>query len=94
MEFSIVIIIAVVVTGAYLLYKAFAKKADTNQDGVVSKEEAIAEVKAIETSVVEEVKIVEAAVVEEAKVVATKAKAGVTKAKAKIKKATTRKPKA
>jgi hypothetical protein len=87
MEFSTVIIIAVVVTGVYLLYKAFAKKADTNQDGVVSKEEAIAEVKAIETAVVEEVKIVEAAIVEEAKVLTTKAKA-------KIKKATTRKPKA
>ena len=58
MDFSTVIIIAIVAAGGYMLYKAFAKKADTNQDGVVSKEEAIAEVKVIEAKVVEEVKVV------------------------------------
>jgi len=83
MDFSTVIIIAVVVAGGYMLYKAFAKKADTNQDGVVSKEEAIAEVKVIEAKVEEEVKVV-----------ATKVRAGAAKAKATVKKATTRQPKA
>ena len=58
MDFSTVIIIAIVAAGGYMLYKAFAKKADTNQDGVVSTEEAIAEVKVIEAKVVEEVKVV------------------------------------
>ena len=83
MEFSTVVVIVLVAAIGYVLYKAFAKKADTNHDGVVTAEEAKAEVKA-------EVAKVEA----EVKVVATKAKAAATKAKATVKKATTRKPKA
>lgn len=69
MDFSTLVIAVLVAAVGYTLFKAFAKKADTNNDGVVSKEEAVAEVKA-------EVKAVE----EKAKATATKAKAAVKKA--------------
>jgi uncharacterized protein (UPF0333 family) len=65
MDFTTIVVIVLVLAIAYILAKAFAKKADTNNDGVVSKEEAVAEVKA-------EVKAVRAT--------ATKAKATVKKA--------------
>jgi F0F1-type ATP synthase membrane subunit b/b' len=85
MEFSTVVVIVLVAAIGYVLYKAFAKKADTNQDGVVTAEEAKAEVKAEVAKVEEEVKVV-----------ATKAKTAVkataTRAKATVKKATTRAP--
>jgi hypothetical protein len=83
MDFTTIVGIVIVVAIAYILAKAFAKKADTNNDGVVSKEEAVAEVKAVEAKIEEEVKVV-----------AAKAKATASKAKATVKKATTRKPKA
>jgi len=81
MDFFTIVVIVLVLAGAYILAKAFVKKADTNNDGVVSKEEAVAEVKAVETKVKAEVKAVE-----------TKVKATATKAKATVKKATARKP--
>ena len=90
MEFSTVVVIVLVAAIGYVLYKAFVKRADTNQDGVVTAEEAKAEVAKVE----EEVKVAVAKVEEEVKVVATKAKATAAKAKATVKKATTRKPKA
>ena len=83
MDFSTIVVVVLVAAIGYITYKAFAKRADTNQDGIVTAEEAKAEVKA-------EVAKVEA----EVKVVATKAKAGAAKAKTAVKKATTRKPKA
>ena len=69
MEFSTVVVIALVAAVGYVLYKAFVKKADTNQDGVVTAEEAKVAVKEVEAKVVEEVKVV-----------ATKAKAAAKKA--------------
>ena len=83
MDFSTIVVVVLVAAIGYVVYKAFAKRADTNQDGVVTVEEAKAEVAKVE---------------EEVKVVATKAKtaakATATKAKTAVKKATTRKPKA
>jgi hypothetical protein len=77
MDFTTIVGIVIVVAVAYILAKAFAKKADTNNDGVVSKEEAVAEVKA-------EVEAVETKVKE----TATKAKAAVKKATTRKPKAT------
>jgi hypothetical protein len=81
MEFSTIVVIVLVVAVGYVVYKAFVKKADTNQDGVVTAEEAKVAVKEVEAQVVETVKKT-----------ATKAKTAVKKT-ATIK-PTTRKPKA
>jgi hypothetical protein len=83
MEFSTVIIVVGIAAVAYFAYKAFTNKADTNQDGVVTAEEAKIAVQAIEDKVEKEVKVV----VEKAKKTATKAKTA-------VKKTTTRKPRA
>jgi hypothetical protein len=80
MEFSTIVVIVLIAGVAYIAYRAFTKKADTNQDGVVTAEEA----KAV---VVAEVAKVETAV----KTVAKRAK---STAKTAAKKTTTRKPKA
>lgn len=87
MEFSTIVIIAIVAGLAYALYKSFAKKADTNQDGVVTAEEAKAEIKAEVAKVEEEVKVV-------ATKAKTAAKTTAAKATTAVKAATTRKPKA
>ena len=84
MEFSTIVVIVLVVAIGYVVYKAFVKKADTNQDGVVTAEEAKIAVQAVEAKIEEEVKVV----VEKAKKTATKAKTAVRKT------ATTRKPRA
>jgi F0F1-type ATP synthase membrane subunit b/b' len=87
MDFSTIVVIVLVAAIGYVVYKAFAKRADTNQDGVVTAEEAKAEIKAEVAKVEAEVKVVAA----KAK---TAAKTTATKAKTAVKKATTRKPKA
>jgi uncharacterized protein YggE len=87
MDFSTIVVVVLVAAIGYVVYKAFAKRADTNQDGVVTVEEAKAEVKAEVAKVEEEVKVV-------ATKAKTAAKATATKAKTAVKKATTRKPKA
>jgi hypothetical protein len=73
----IVILVAIAVV-VYFGYKAFAKKADTDHDGHVSKVEAQA--------VVEEVKVEAVKVATKAK---TAAKTTAAKAKTAVKKATT-----
>jgi hypothetical protein len=87
MDFSTIVIVVLVAAAGYVLYKTFAKRADVNQDGVVTVEEAKAEVKAEVAKVEEEVKVV-------ATKAKTAAKATATKAKTAVKKANTRKPKA
>jgi hypothetical protein len=76
MELIVVLVLALSII--YIAYRAFVKKADVNQDGVVSQAEAQA--------VVEEAKV-------EVKKVATKAKTAAkttaTRAKTAVKKATT-----
>lgn len=69
MDFSTIVVLVLIAAVGYTLFKAFAKKADTNNDGVVSKEEAVTEVK-VAAAKVETV----------AKATATKAKATVKKA--------------
>ena len=88
MEFSTIVVIVLIAGVAYIAYRAFTKKADTNQDGVVTAEEAKIAVQAVGDKIEEEVKVV----VEKAKRTTTKAKTAVKKT-ATIK-PTARKPKA